>query len=118
MASAGRHVFVPAVWPLEVTNALAVALRRKRITQPEIRRFIELLGALEIQQDFLPVAASVNNVLPLSHKYGLSAYDASYLEVAIRRGASLATLDASLERAGRKAEVDVFASTAAKPRRQ
>lgn len=106
VALEGRTVLVPAVWPLEITNAVAVAERRKRIGPPEVRRFIELLEGLTIRQDALPVAASVSNILPLAREHGLSAYDASYLEVAIRHGAPLATLDSGLEKAGRKAGVE------------
>ena len=108
LALEGQPVLVPAVWPLEVANAVVVAERRKRITQPEVRRFVELLEGLMIHQDSLPVAGSVSNILPLAREYGLSAYDASYLEVAIRRNAPLATMDRELERAGRKAGVEVL----------
>jgi len=108
LALEGQSVLVPAVWPLEVANAVVVAERRKRITQPEVRRFVELLEGLMIHQDSLPVAGSVSNILPLAREYGLSAYDASYLEVAIRRNAPLATMDRELERAGRKAGVEVL----------
>jgi predicted nucleic acid-binding protein len=57
------------------------------------------------------VARSGVNILPLAREYGLSAYDASYLEVAIRNGAALATLDAGLEKAGRKAGVEILAGS-------
>jgi predicted nucleic acid-binding protein len=108
IALEGKRVLVPAVWLLEVTNAVVVAERRKRVSQPEIRRFVELLEGLTINEDSLPVAASVSNILPLAREYGLSAYDASYLEVAIRHGAPLATLDSGLEKAGRKAGVEIL----------
>jgi predicted nucleic acid-binding protein len=54
------------------------------------------------------VAESVSNVLPLGRQYGLSAYDAAYLDVAMRNGAPLATLDGGLRKAGRKAGVEIF----------
>lgn len=114
---AGYEVWVPAVWPLEVANAIAVGERRKRITQPEIRRFLELLEALTVQQDSLPLSASVSNILPLAQAYGLSAYDAAYLEVAIRRGALLTTLDTRLEKAARKAGVEIFTVNRPKPKK-
>lgn len=111
IALEGRSIFVPAIWPLEITNAIVVAERRKRISLPEIRRFVELLEGLTINADSLPVARSVRNILPLAREYGLSTYDASYLEVAIRNGMALATLDAGLEKAGRKAGVEILASS-------
>ena len=107
VALEGRAVLVPAVWPLEITNAMVVAERRKRVSEPEVRRFIELLEGLTINEDSLPVAASMSNILPLAREYGLSAYDASYLGVAIRHGAPLATLDSGLEKAGRRAGIEI-----------
>jgi len=108
VALEGRPVLVPAVWALEVTNALVVAERRKRVSQPEVRRFVELLDGLTINEVSLAVAANVSNILPLAREYGLSAYDASYLGVAIRHGAPLATLDSGLEKAGRSAGVEIL----------
>lgn len=75
-----------------------VAERRKRISSPKIRRFVELLEGLTIHEDSLPVGVSMSNFLPLAQNYGLSAYNTSYLEVAIR-GAAPATLDSGLEKA-------------------
>lgn len=109
VALGGRRILVPAVWPLEITNAVIVAERRKRISPSEIRRFIELLEGLTIHEEMLPVAGSVSNILPLAREYGLSAYDTSYLEVAIRHGAPLATLDTGLAKASRKAGVELLA---------
>ena len=50
VALEGRRVIVPAVWALEITNALLVAERRKRVKQPDVRRFVELLGGLTIME--------------------------------------------------------------------
>jgi len=108
VALEGHPVLVPSVWALEITNAVVVAERRKRVSQPEVRRFVELVSGLTINEMSLPVAASVGNILPLAREYGLSAYDASYLDVAIRHGAPLATLDSGLEEAGRKAGVEIL----------
>lgn len=108
VALEGQRILVPAVWPLEITNAVIVAERRKRISLPEVRRFVELLEGLTIHEDVLPVAGSVSNILPLAREYGLSAYDTSYLEVAIRHGAPLATLDTGLAKASRKAGVELL----------
>jgi len=103
-----RTAMVPAIWSAEITNALLVGERRKRIRQPEARRFIELLKGLSILEDGQPFAETVSNVLPLAREYDLSAYDAAYLDVAVRHGAPLATLDAALQKAGRTAGVKIF----------
>jgi predicted nucleic acid-binding protein len=104
----GRTVIVPAIWALEVTNALVVAERRNRIKPPEVRRFVELLGNLAIIGHSQTVADTVNNVLPLAREYELSAYDAAYLDLAIRQGSPLATLDNRLKAAGRSAGIKLF----------
>lgn len=104
----GRTILVPALWAIEITNAVLVAERRKRVAQPEVRRFVELLRELTVMMDSQGVAESVSNVLPLGRQYGLSAYDAAYLDVAMRNGAPLATLDGGLRKAGRKAGVEIF----------
>lgn len=104
-----QQAVVPSIWPLEVANAILVGERRRRIEQSDIRQFLQLLQDLKIQQDTVPAPETVNNVLPLARKYGLSAYDASYLEVALRRSAALATIDARLGAAAEDAGVGIVA---------
>jgi len=82
--------------------------RRKRVKQPEIRRFVELLDGLTVVMDSQSVTESVSNLLPIAREYGLSAYDAAYLDVAVRHGVPLATLDNALQKAGRKAGIEIF----------
>ena len=84
-----RAILVPALWSVEITNAVLIAERRKRIKPPEIRRFVELLDGLTVILDSQSVTESVSNILPIAREYGLSAYDAAYLDVAVRhRGAA------------------------------
>ncbi len=104
----GRAVIVPAIWALEITNALLVGERRKRVKRRDVLRFVELLGGLTIMERPQTVVGTVGNVLPLAREYGLSAYDAAYLDVAVRQGAPLATLDGALQRAGRSAGIKIF----------
>jgi len=72
VALAGRTVIVPAVWVLQITNAVLVAERRKRVKQPDVRRFVELLGGLTIVEQSQTVADTVSNVLPLAREYDLA----------------------------------------------
>jgi len=108
VAIEGQTVLVPAVWGLEVANAVLVGERGKRLRQPEIRRFSALLENLPLVQDTQPVGEHFSGVLPVARASGLSAYDAAYLELSIRHGAPLATLDARLRTAARKAGVKIF----------
>lgn len=103
-----RTMIVPAVWALEITNAVVVAERRKRVKKPDVHRFVELLGGLTIIEHSQTVADTVNGVLPLAREYDLSAYDAAYLDVAIRQGVPLATLDGALQKACRAAGIKIF----------
>lgn len=108
LALENRTVIVPAIWPVEITNALLVGERRERIRQPEVRRFVELLTGLVILEAGQPFADTVSNILPLAREYDLSAYDAAYLDVAVRHAAPLATIDAALQKAGRAAGVKIL----------
>jgi predicted nucleic acid-binding protein len=66
------------------------------------------VDATAVLLDSQSVTESVSNILPLAREYGLSAYDAAYLDVAIRHGAPLATLDSKLQRSGEKAGIEIF----------
>ena len=101
-------ILVPSLWAIEVTNGLAVGERRKRLREAEIGRFLALLEGLPILQDVQSPGEAVKGILPLARDYGLSAYDAAYLELAVRRGAPVATLDIDLRKAAREAGVSVF----------
>ena len=99
---------VPAIWAVEIANALRVGERRKRIRQPEVRRFVDLMKGLNIFEDRQPVADTLNNILPLAREHDLSAYDAAYLDVAVRHEIPLATLDGALKKACTLAGIKIF----------
>jgi len=107
----GRSVLVPAIWALEIANGLLVGERRKRLTQGEVVRFIDLLEIVPVQEVSVSISTQIAGVLPVAREYGLSAYDASYLDVAIRHGADLATADDMLEKAARKAGVSILCAS-------
>jgi predicted nucleic acid-binding protein len=108
VALKGQTLVVPAVWGLEIANALLAGERRKRLKRPDIMRFVALLEGLSILQDCQSARESVSNVLPLARDYGLSAYDAAYLELAIRHSVPLATLDNDLQKAAKRAGIRIF----------
>jgi len=93
---------VPAIWALEVGNALLVAERRRRISRAESARFVEILRALPIDVDATPVLSTLDSLLSLARQTAVSAYDACYLDLAAAQGLPLATLDKALERAARQ----------------
>ena len=91
--------WVPALWHLEVANALLVAERRGVIQAHANDLFRNRLRALPITTDATPLPDSEPRIITLARAQGLSSYDASYLELAHRLGASLASFDARLNRA-------------------
>jgi predicted nucleic acid-binding protein len=93
------QALTPAIWPLELANALLTAERRQRVRLPEIVRFIELVQSLPIVVDQLDLGHTMSAVLPLARAQQLTSYDAAYLELAMREGAALATQDARLSAA-------------------
>lgn len=103
-------VWVPALWWYEIANALLMAQRRGRLTDADRVRAVELYGVLPIQTDIDSGTDAIRRLQALAGQYSLSAYDAAYLELAQRRGASLATLDRRLITAARKAGVRVSAA--------
>ena len=99
------HAVAPALWPFEVASVLAVAERRGRINAEQQAEFLERLRLLPILIEHRPAAWLAQQILPLARRYRLSAYDAAYLELAIREGLPLATLDGDLQAAARHAGV-------------
>jgi len=90
---------VPSLWHLELANALAMGERKGRITPARASEFIALIDGLPIVIDERTSNFALSTVLELSRRERLSAYDASYLELAMRRGVPLATKDNDLARA-------------------
>lgn len=104
----GRAV-VPIVWPLEIANAILTAVRRGRIPGTDAQLLIGTMDRLSVDIDrgiapeFLTRAT-----LTLGIAHRVSAYDASYLELAMRRGLPLATQDERLRRAAGAAGIDIL----------
>ncbi len=102
------EVVVPAIWAVEVANALLVGERRTRLGETDILRFSELLKGLAIREEPRTISDALIGILPLARANNLSAYDAAYLEVSIRHGAPIATLDAALQDAAKANGVELF----------
>ena len=102
---AGDEAIVPAHWPAEVANALLIAVRRGRISREKANRFFLDLRALPIHIDPESSETVFDQVFKLAEKYSLTVYDAAYLELAIREGLPLATLDHDLRKAARASGV-------------
>ena len=99
---------VPNLWHLEAVNVLLVAERRGELEPGEVERFIAQLESLPIVVDPLTSHQVFSRGLGLSRAYKLSTYDAAYLELAIREGLPLASLDKNLIKAAKKAGVALY----------
>jgi predicted nucleic acid-binding protein len=91
-----EEAVVPCLWWFEVRSILIVNERRRRITESDTAAFLLNLSRLRVRVDPVPDEGAV---LRLARTHRLSVYDAAYLELALREGLHLATLDAELRKA-------------------
>ncbi len=104
-----ESVAAPAIWPLELGNVLVMAERRGRINATQIAEFVALLQELPVAIDEETPRRALDEVLALARAEGLTTYDASYLELAMRLGVPLATQDKELREAAEKLGTPVLA---------
>jgi len=95
----GDQLAVPAHWFAEVSNALWMAVRRKRIAFDDTTAMLEKFGMLPIEAEPAITTNFAKDVLLICSIHNLTAYDAAYLELALRRQLALATLDTDLRKA-------------------
>jgi predicted nucleic acid-binding protein len=107
-----KNAIVPALWFPEVANGVLVAERRTGIGSSTSADFLRLLETLPILEDATRPSAVQPTVLMLARTYKLTAYDATYLELVLRTGRTLATFDRQLADAARTAGVRVFGDAA------
>ena len=105
----GAKAIVPAIWPFEVANALLTAERRKRLSMAQVTAALRTLTLLPIIVDEVQVESVFGDVLAVARQGQLTEYDAAYLELALREGLPLATLDDQLRRAARHAGISLVA---------
>ena len=96
---ATEAAIVPADWYLEVTNVLAMAEKRKRISPDDAVQFLQQLCVFDIQVDEEASVCAFEHFLPLCRTHGLTSYDAAYLDLVIRRQLPLASLYDALRQA-------------------
>ncbi len=97
--------YVPAIWPLEAGNVLVCAERRGRINKSDSSYILELLSNLPIIVEQESSGRMLSEIFMLARDCGLSTYDASYLDLAMKMSLPLATLDEKLKKAARKCKV-------------
>jgi len=102
------RMLVPAIWQSEVANVLLVKERQKRLGEAAVKKCLRLLEELSIDVDTGAATGTFDRVMPLARRNQLSAYDATYLELAVREKALLATFDEALRTAARREAVTLF----------
>lgn len=96
---ADSAAIVPAVWPLEVANVLLLALRRKRLDGPTYSEAVQRAAMIAPLMDAAGLDQIWGRSSELAQRHNLTVYDASYLELALRSGLPLASLDQRLRAA-------------------
>lgn len=98
-------IHVPPLWWNETTNVLLTATRRNRLTHAAALEILQMLDALPLSTDQEYGKVVAECVLGIGREHGLSGYDAAYLELALRKQATLLTLDSALAKAARNAGI-------------
>ena len=101
--SAEDTFWVPALWWYEISNALLMAQKRNRINEADRIQMVALFGLLPVQTDTPFHLEAIHRFQDLALAYSLTAYDAAYLELALRKGLAIATFDRRLTQAAQKA---------------
>lgn len=104
----GNTALAPAFWPHEVLNALLVGEKRKRISKELVQRFLDDLAALPVELKQFPAGMVFDRIQSLARKYGLTAHDAAYLDLALESGVPVASMDEDLVRACRRAGAELL----------
>jgi predicted nucleic acid-binding protein len=102
------RIVVPPLWHVEVANALVQAQRRNRIEAAAVDEFLTLLGDLLVETDHDLEHRGPRALIALAQAHRLTAYDASYLELALRRALPIASHDSALRDAASAAGIDVI----------
>ena len=99
---------VPGLWHIEASNVLLGAEKSGEITVAQTEAFTSQLENLPISVDSSTWRRSFGRTMVLARSYGLSSYDAAYLELAVRESLMLASLDRTLLKAAEKAGIGIY----------
>jgi predicted nucleic acid-binding protein len=105
---AGAVLEVPALWPLEVANALTVLVRRRKLTDEDRQVALGWLRGLPLKIDHEMASLAFSKLSELASSYQLSIYDAAYLDLAARRRLPLACSDGPLRKAAKQCGISLW----------
>lgn len=98
-----HRAVVPTLWHIEAISVLLSCEKHDEITDNDTARFLGFIKGLDIQTDTYTSSHAFNRTTDIARQFNLSGYDATYLELALREGLPLATLDKDLAKAAKKA---------------
>ena len=107
-AADGCQFHVPTIWHYEAAHVAAMLVRRGQVSQADATRYLERLALLPIRTDVPSHEQATTATWALSIQFGLSVYDAAYLELALRVDGALATNDQRMRAAARRAGATLF----------
>jgi predicted nucleic acid-binding protein len=102
------QMYVPHLWWHELGNILKTTVRKKRLEYADALVIVSRLSALPVNTDSESGGSYASALLGLAHDYGITTYDAAYLELAARKGAVLGTLDQGFKAAALKHGVETL----------
>lgn len=103
-----ESIHVPCLWPIEITNVVLAALRQNRITDDELPDLLDDLRELPDEIDRETDSMVWDESFHLAKQFNLSIYDATYMELAVRRELPIATLDKGLAKACQEADINIL----------
>jgi predicted nucleic acid-binding protein len=103
-----RAIFVPAIWPFEMSNVLGTARRKGRISEMDLQTVTEMIISMDLHIEPSPRLSDISRLLGTMSLHTLTAYDAAYLLLAQNLKLPLATLDTQLAHAAKLAGVPLL----------
>ncbi len=108
LKSITRHtIVVPSLWCYEVTNVLTMAVRKNKLTVAQTHNLMNDIHLLPIEFD-KPTVENISNIFSIADQHKLSAYDASYIELALRKNIKLASFDKEVVKTAEKLGIHMF----------
>ena len=103
-----KSAIVPVIWPLEVTNVLLMAMKRKRVSKIKAAGFLDRLNDLPISLANSKPLSAMMSIFELGDEQKITSYDAAYLDLAIAHNIPLATMDKELAQAAKVSKIKLL----------
>ncbi|MCK5579966.1 MAG: type II toxin-antitoxin system VapC family toxin [Candidatus Omnitrophica bacterium] len=102
-----NEIVVPCLWVYEVTNTLTTSVRRNKLSVAETHHLINDIQLLPIEFD-KPTIEDMFSIFNIANEHKLSAYDAAYIELALRTNTPIASFDKDVIKVAKKLGIKIF----------